>query len=159
MNMILFTLKEIFYICIGLMLIAFAVISWKISETSLVKIPITIVLLVLGGYISKRGITNYFQRASGSSQENNFVFDSSQIVYTQQPSQTICDNCSRPIVTGDSFCGNCGAQIQRLDTSEYMENEKELTSLTRDQIFSMGKKFETRLSVQMFLKKLIQPRQ
>jgi hypothetical protein len=143
MNMILFTLKEIFYICVGLMLIAFAFFPWIIGETSLVTIPITIVLLVLGGYISKRGIINYFQRASGSSQ-NNIEADSSNIVYTQQPSQTICDNCSRPIDTGDSFCGNCGAPIQRLDTSEYKENE-EFTRRARDQIFSVGKNIRNKI--------------
>lgn len=143
--MILFTLKEIFYVCVGLMLIAFAVIPWIIGETSLVTIPITIVLLVVGGYISKRGITNYFQRASGSSQKNNLEADSSNIVYTQQPSKIICYNCSSPIVTGDSFCGNCGAPIQRLDTSEYMEKEKDLTSRTHDQIFSMGKKIQNKI--------------
>lgn len=143
--MILFTLKEIFYICVGLMLMAFAVIPWISGETSLVTIPITIVLLIVGGYISKRGITNYFQRASGSSQTINLETDTSHPIQTEQPPQTICYNCSSPIVTGDSFCGNCGASIQRLDTSEYMKEEKDLTSRARDQLFSVGKKIQNKI--------------
>jgi hypothetical protein len=127
------------------MLIAFAVIPWITGDTSLVTFPITIVLLVIGGYISKRGITNYFQRASGSSQTINLETESNHSIDTQKPSQTICYNCSSPIVTGDSFCGNCGAPIQRIDTSENMKNEKDLTIRSRDQFFSLGRKIQNKI--------------
>lgn len=87
---------------------------WIIGDATLIMVPVTLVLLVIGGYIAKRGVTSYFNRASYQPMSESIP-----------PSQTkFCPECGNPIEAGSMFCGNCGASIETGVQTEQLTGEE-----------------------------------
>lgn len=97
----IFTFRQFISLCVGLMLLAFAVISIMIGEVTLQFIPFTIMLFLVGGYLSYRGLKGALTRAGPSTRP----------IQRRPPTQRLCPNCGKPVEVGDKFCPSCGHQM------------------------------------------------
>jgi len=97
----IFTFRQFISVCVGLMLLAFAVISIMIGEVSIQFIPFTLGLFLVGGFLSYRGLKGALTGAGETPRK------------TQQrpPRQRSCPNCGTPIEASDKFCPSCGHQL------------------------------------------------
>jgi hypothetical protein len=60
-------LRKLLYICIGVMLLAFGVISLTMGDFTLGMLPVTILMFVGGLYLARREIVGNIRDASGES--------------------------------------------------------------------------------------------
>ena len=94
---------EILQISIGLMLMAFGVISLTMGDFSLMMLTPTIGFFVLGGYLAYRGAKQYFDRNT-EGLEMNPPTEPIDSVSTGK----FCTNCGEKKTEGSKFCTNCG---------------------------------------------------
>jgi len=106
----LFSLRELLQIAIGIMLMAFGVISITIGEFTWTMLMPTIGFFLIGGYLTYRGVRRYLSRHSNVP-ESTFQ---PTLQSTQTPSQgggRFCPNCGSKLAVGSRFCSNCGKEI------------------------------------------------
>jgi len=96
-------IRKLLYISIGIMLLAFGVISLTMDDFNLSMLPVTVLMFVGGFYLARKGITGYIHDARGEPGKISRL-DSSR-------KGDICPNCGSEVIPGQKFCIECGKKL------------------------------------------------